>query len=147
MIEQGQISPSIASLKKVASGLSLSLAEFFAVDADADSPVFFAADELEDLGGGGVSLRLVGKLGADKKLQVLHERYEPGSDSGSEMLSHVGEEAGVVVRGSIEITVGARVRSLGPGDAYQFDSRVPHRFRNRGTEPCEIVSACTPPTF
>jgi mannose-6-phosphate isomerase-like protein (cupin superfamily) len=24
---------------------------------------------------------------------------------------------------------------------------VPHRFRNFGDEHCEIISACTPPTF
>jgi mannose-6-phosphate isomerase-like protein (cupin superfamily) len=31
------------------------------------------------------------------------------------------------------------------GDAYLFDSRVPHRFRNRSAKPCIVVSACTPP--
>jgi mannose-6-phosphate isomerase-like protein (cupin superfamily) len=36
---------------------------------------------------------------------------------------------------------------LGPGEAYYFDSRIPHRFRNPADEICELVSACTPPTF
>jgi mannose-6-phosphate isomerase-like protein (cupin superfamily) len=36
---------------------------------------------------------------------------------------------------------------LEPGDAYYFDSRLPHRFRNVGEEECEVVSACTPPSF
>ena len=31
------------------------------------------------------------------------------------------------------------------GDAYLFDSRIPHRYRNIGTERCSVVSACTPP--
>jgi mannose-6-phosphate isomerase-like protein (cupin superfamily) len=43
--------------------------------------------------------------------------------------------------------VGDQRRVLGPGDAYYFDSRLPHRFRNIGEEVCEIVSACTPPSF
>lgn len=77
----------------------------------------------------------------------MHELYQPGSDTGAEMLSHTGEEAGVVVRGSIEITVAGRTRELRAGDAYQFDSRLPHRFRNVADEVCEVVSACTPPTF
>jgi len=33
------------------------------------------------------------------------------------------------------------------GDAYYFDSREPHRFRNVGDSPCELVTACTPPSF
>ena len=55
--------------------------------------------------------------------------------------------ARVVVSGRIELTVGAETRQLGPGDAYYFTSAIPHRFRNTGTESCEIISANTPPTL
>ena len=147
MIEKGRVSPSIASLKKVAAGLSLSLAEFFTAPASAERAVFFGRDELRELGDAKVSLRAVGPARSEAQLQVLHERYLPGGDTGEEMLSHVGEESGVVVRGSIEVTVGGQRRVLVAGDAYQFDSRLPHRFRNVSDEVCEIVSACTPPTF
>ena len=60
------------------------------------------------------------------------ETYEPGADTGSDMLRHVGEEGGVVVSGKVEVTIGGQTRVLGPGDAYYFASAVPHRFRNRG---------------
>jgi mannose-6-phosphate isomerase-like protein (cupin superfamily) len=63
------------------------------------------------------------------------------------MLTHVGEEGGVVVRGRIEVYVGGESRILGPGDAYYFRSALPHRFRNASREDCEIVSASSPPTF
>jgi mannose-6-phosphate isomerase-like protein (cupin superfamily) len=36
---------------------------------------------------------------------------------------------------------------LGPGDAFYFESRIPHRFRNVGDEEVEVVTACTPPSF
>ena len=38
-------------------------------------------------------------------------------------------------------------RVLNAGDAYYFESRRPHRFRCIGAKPCEVISACTPPTF
>lgn len=79
--------------------------------------------------------------------RVLQERYAPGADTGADMLSHKGEEGGIVVRGRIELTVGAASRVLGPGDAYYFSSAVPHRCRNAGREECEIISASSPPTF
>jgi len=63
------------------------------------------------------------------------------------MLRHEGEEGGVVVRGRVELTIGADSRVLGPGDAYYFTSAIPHRFRNNGSDTCEIISASTPPTF
>ncbi len=147
MIEKGRVSPSIASLKRIAAGLSMSLAEFFSVEAQPEADVFFDASELEEIGGGKVSLRAVGRTGDGGQLQLLHERYEPGGDTGAEMLTHIGEEAGVVVSGEIEITVAGMTRVLRAGDAYRFDSRLPHRFRNVSDELCELVSACTPPTF
>ncbi len=54
---------------------------------------------------------------------------------------------GGISRGRITITAGGRTSTLGPGDAYQFPSTLPHRFVNEGDEPCELVSAATPPTF
>ena len=47
----------------------------------------------------------------------------------------------------VELTVGGTARILGPGEAYYFASQLPHRFRNVGREACEIISACTPPSF
>jgi len=36
---------------------------------------------------------------------------------------------------------------LEAGDAYYFDSRQPHRFRNVHDQECELISVCTPPSF
>jgi mannose-6-phosphate isomerase-like protein (cupin superfamily) len=80
-------------------------------------------------------------------MSIMHERYEAGSDYRRRHAAASGEEGGVVVRGRIELTVGGESRTLGPGDAYYFSSAIPHRFRNAGNEPCEIISASTPPTF
>ena len=63
------------------------------------------------------------------------------------MLEHEGEEGGVVIAGSIELTVNGDTQCLHAGDAYYFDSRLPHRFRNPGDGDCVIVSANTPPGF
>ncbi|MEX2009719.1 MAG: cupin domain-containing protein [Dongiaceae bacterium] len=147
LIEQNRSSPSVGSLKKVLDGLPLSLADFFAMESPGRPQVFFAAAELVELAGGRVSYRQVGRDLSGRALQILHERYARGADTGEVLLRHDAEEGGVVIRGRLEVTVGDRRRVLGPGDAYCFDSRVPHRFRNPGDEECEVVSACTPPSF
>jgi transcriptional regulator with XRE-family HTH domain len=147
LIEQNRVSPSVSSLKKVLDGIPMSIAEFFTLDLSASPQVFYRSDELTDLGDGSVALRLVAGRRANRAMSVMHERYAPGADTGADMLRHEGEEGGVVVRGRIELTVGGETRVLGPGDAYYFTSAIPHRFRNSGSEPCEIVSASTPPTF
>lgn len=147
LIEQNRVSPSVSSLKKVLDGIPMSLAEFFTRDFTAPPQVFFRADELPTLGDGPVTFRLVAARRPHRAMSVLHEHYAPGADTGADMLRHEGEEGGVVVRGRVELTVGTETRELGPGDAYYFASTIPHRFRNTGSEPCEIISASTPPTF
>jgi transcriptional regulator with XRE-family HTH domain len=146
-IEQNSISPSIASLKKILDVLSMSLADFFTHDEAAAPAFFYERKRLPDLGSGDVAIYLVGAGIRHRAMSVLHEVYPPGADTGPQMLSHAGEEGGVVMKGRIEITVGDAVKVLGPGDAYYFESRLPHRFRNLDRVPCEIVSANSPPTF
>ncbi len=147
LIEQNRVSPSVSSLKKVLDGIPMALADFFTLDLAAQPQVFFPKDELADIGTGDVELRLVGGRLAKRSMSILHERYSPGADTGEEMLTHAGEEGGIVVRGRIELTVGGEARVLGAGDAFYFRSSLPHRFRNLGREECEIVSASAPPTF
>jgi mannose-6-phosphate isomerase-like protein (cupin superfamily) len=80
-------------------------------------------------------------------LQILHERYAPHADTGPSLIKHAAFEGGVILKGRLEVTAGNRSQVLGPGDAYLFDSRLPHRFRNVGSQVCELVSACSPPSF
>ncbi|MDH4031302.1 MAG: cupin domain-containing protein [Chromatiales bacterium] len=147
LIEQNRVSPSVSSLRKVLSGLPMSLGEFFTTDFSVAPKVFFEQDELTELGDGEVKLRLVAGQRRERAMSVMHEIYAPGADTGEDMLTHDGEEGGVVVRGRIEVTVGGSKRVLGPGEAYYFDSTLPHRFRNPGDEECVIISANTPPSF
>jgi len=75
----------------------------------------------------------------------MYQRYEPGADTGATMFQHEAHEGGIVMCGELELTVGHRVGRLKAGDAYLFNSRTPHRYRNIGQDACEIVAACTPP--
>ncbi|MDX3807659.1 cupin domain-containing protein [Bosea thiooxidans] len=155
LIEQNRNSPSVASLRKILDGVPMSMVNFFDEARTPRGRVFFEANDLIDLtsrlhqvnGGesrGNMSFRQVGDAQAHN-LQILHESYEPGADTGAAMLKHNSHEGGVVLSGELEVTVGDQIRVLGPGEAYLFDSRVPHRFRNIGTERCIVVSACSPP--
>ena len=109
--------------------------------------VVFRAGELTEIAGGAVSYRQVGANLKGRALQMIHERYKPAAQSGAKMLSHQGEEAGLVIKGRLSLEVDGRRYELAAGDAYYFDSRRPHAFRNAGDGELVIVSACTPPTF
>ena len=146
-IEAGKLNPTVSMLKKVLDGFPISLGEFFGDEFEARDRVFFRADELTEIADGGVSFRQVGKNLSGRAIQLIQECYQPGAGTGRHAITHEGEECGIVLSGRLEVTVGDRTAVLGKGDAYYFRSSQPHQFRNTGNEPCELISACTPPTF
>lgn len=147
MIEANRVSPSVSALKQILSGFPIGLSEFFTEGTAEEEKIVFRAAELTEIAGGTVSYRQVGANLTGRALQMLHERYEPGADSGRHFLQHQGEEAGIVIKGRLTLEVAGRRFELGPGDAYAFDSRKPHIFKNIGEGELVLVSVCTPPSF
>lgn len=147
LIEQDRVSPSVGSLQKILAALPMTMAEFFTRDMESQEQVVFRSGELPDVGTGKIRYCLVAAGRRDRRMSMLSETYEPGTDTGEDLLTHAGEEGGVVVEGELELTVAGQTWVLGPGDAYYFDSRLPHRFRNPGEVAARVVSANTPPTI
>jgi transcriptional regulator with XRE-family HTH domain len=147
LIEHGRTDPSMGLMKRILESLDVSFAEFFADDSHIGEKYFYNHDELSEISSGPISYLQVGSDLSNDQLQILYERYRPGADTGQSRISHEAEEGGFVLQGRLEVTVGDKVRTLTSGDAYRFNSRIPHRFRNVGNEDCIVVSACTPPSF
>ena len=147
LMESNGTNPSIGALKRVLDAMSVSMSDFFAMDEMSRPQSFYRASELTEIGKGLISLRQVGDSMDGRKLQILSETWQPGADTGKISLTHEGEEGGVVISGFLEITVDDERRILGPGEAYSFDSKRPHRVRCVGDEPAQCISACTPPNF
>jgi transcriptional regulator with XRE-family HTH domain len=147
LIEANKANPSVGALKRILDGFPIGLAEFFAIEPQVPRKAFYSADDLIEIGKGPISYRQVGDNLYGRTVQILKERYEPGADTGKILLVHEGQEGGIIISGRLEVSVDDERKLLGPGDAYYFDSRRPHRFRCVGPAACELVSACSPPTF
>lgn len=155
IVEQNKSSPSISTLRKILNGLNVSLADFFDVERSAPDGPFFTPEQLIDLTGklhissaGDLAGKMVFRQIGDARkhnLQILHEVYEIGADTGEARLEHHSSEGGFVIEGALEVTVGDDVCVLRSGDSYLFDSRTPHRFRNVHRGRTIVISACTPP--
>src|SRR6266576_886500 len=143
LIESNSSNPSVGALKRILDGIPIGLAEFFAFEPERPRKAFYRSDELTEIGKGPISYRQVGDNLFARALQILKERDESGGDTGRIPLVHDGEEGGIVLSGRLEVTVDSERRMLGPGDAYYFESRRPHRFRCVGAKACEVISACT----
>lgn len=148
MIETDKISPSLDTLSALLDALGTTLVSFFSElkSLNSVSP-FYLASELPDIGDPKrVSYQVVGLNHPNRQILMLHESYAPGSSSGDPIF-HDAHEAGFILKGAIELTVGTQKKTLLAGDAYYFDSRLPHSFKNMSEDISEIISAVTPPTF
>lgn len=148
LIERDKLSPSVDTLGAILEAMGSTMSGFFSqLAASAPYSPFYRAEDLPEAGRpASISYRIVGIDHPNRTLLMLHETYAAGSDTG-EAISHAAQEAGIVVEGAVEVTVGEEARILATGDAYYFDSQIPHRFRNLSGRPARIVSAITPPTY
>lgn len=147
LIERDQISPTVDTLQAVLDALGSRLSEFLSGVREGGASPFYRAAELPEIGNpDSISYKIIGLDHPFRSIQFLQESYSVGADSG-EMLTHVAQEAGFVLAGEVEVTVGQATRVLTPGDGYYFDSREFHRFRNVGSTKAEIISAISPPSY
>ena len=153
-IERGRARPSVTALQDIASALGFPVGWFF----ENDGPV--PADERRNvvrasrrrrLSYSGVSGTdymgfqdhlLSASLDGSLALGISH--YEPDGSTGDDLYTHIGEEAGLVVEGEIELTLGKKTFLLKTGDSFSFSADTPHRFRNPGESRAAVVWANTP---
>ncbi len=57
--------------------------------------------------------------------------------------SHPHEQAGLVVKGELELTIGGESKLLAPGDVYMIPSGVRHSAV-AGSEPVQVLDIFTP---
>jgi transcriptional regulator with XRE-family HTH domain len=160
-IETGKCRPSVSTLYAITTELGISVEDVF--DAPEAAPEGPAATGLLPAAAFGVLAaeagRRVGPLVRPDEREVLEldsgvvwERlghapgagvdfllvtYAPGGSSSStrRLMRHSGTEYGFLLRGELTLTLGFDEHRLTPGDAVNFPSTTPHRYRNDGTEP------------
>ena len=146
-IEAGKLNPTVSMLKRVLDGIPINLSEFFGDEFESGEQVFFRAEELTEIADGDVSFMQVGANLRNKSLQMIKECYQPGAGTGRHAITHDGEECGFILSGRLQVSVGEQTTILCAGEAYYFKSDQPHHFHNPGNEACELITACSPPTF
>ena len=153
-IETGRIQPSVRTLYAVVSELGVSMDEVFHhAERDENGQATAEAEESGSPDGQGNRFvqRADERTGIDLETGVRWERltthdvpgveflyvlYPPGSESApaDALVRHNGRELGFVRTGELTVTLGFEEYVLGPGDSVCFESAIPHRLRNDGSE-------------
>jgi transcriptional regulator with XRE-family HTH domain len=149
LLERDRATPSIKALHAISHALGVTISWFFeandAPDAERDLVVRRGRRRRLEYSPGIVDELLSPNLAG--ALELLSCRFPPGASSGQEPYAHQGEEAGVVIRGRLELWVDGRTVMLEAGDSFGFQSPLPHRYRNPGPDETEVIWAITPPSY
>lgn len=143
-LERGQMSASIATLRRIARYYRTNILSFFE-PAKHNSRLVRPAERkiLETTKGVRMELLAWGNTAMEPHLF----RIKPGGNSG-ESYTHEGEEFLHVLRGQFEIWLNQSEHYLlQAGDSLYFQSSTPHRWKNPGKAESLLLWINTPPTF
>lgn len=149
LLERDLCTPSINALHSISRALGVTISWFFdtgeippgerdyVVRRNRRRRLDFSAGVVDEL----LSPTLTGQL------ELLASRFPPGASSGPAPYTHEGEEAGVMLRGKLELWIDGKVFLLEAGDSFGFPSTLAHRYLNPDTEEAEVIWAITPPSY
>ena len=147
-IERGNGNPSFNTLADIAHALEVPIGRLLH-QSDLQSPVVRAGErrtlDLHEAGSDATHQLLTPSLRGP--LEALWIEVPPGHDTSGTPFVHEGQEFGLVLQGTHEVTVGGQVYVLEAGDSITFESTLPHSYRNIGDEQVIAVWVVTPPTF
>jgi transcriptional regulator with XRE-family HTH domain len=131
-VENGVVSPSIASMEKIANVLGVTLGEFFAAAAEGEGGLIVrVADRLRmsSLWSQG-RIEALGPM-AGHRLEPVLITLDPGGRSGKHPYAHNSEEFAFVLEGTPTLTLGPEEHVLEPGDAVTIRAQELRRWENR----------------
>ena len=140
-VEKSGMTPTIASLMKIASALGKSVG-YFVDEADPVRPVtVIRQGERTPLYTSKQGLVLENISGRYGPFWVAGAEalVEPGADSGPEPMSHPGEELVMVTQGRMSFTIDDIRYDLGVGDSIHFRTVRPHSWANPTRRPARAV--------
>jgi transcriptional regulator with XRE-family HTH domain len=143
-IERGVATPSIETVRRLASAMSVPVFSLF-LDNQGDQSVVRASERRVVHYPGSAVTREILSPNLRGRMAVLWVTFPPGEQSSLQPVRHVGEECVVIVAGTLEVIIADRTIRLEKGDSMTFDSEAPHIFRNPTDVPVEAFVVISPP--
>jgi transcriptional regulator with XRE-family HTH domain len=140
-IEKSGMTPTIATLMKVASALGTSVSYFIDEDVAVPAAIVVRGDERARLytSKTGIALDNVSGRYGRYRLAGAEARVEAGATSGPDPMRHPGEELVYLLEGAMRFTVDDEVIHLEPGDSIHFRTDRPHTWSNPTEQPARAL--------
>lgn len=144
-IENDQVEPSLASLRKLATVFNESIATLF-LEPLAPAVHISRLGERMHLNAPKGEVKYQRLTPGRGDLEVVYAEFMPGDCSSSALWSHASTECAYVLNGTICIEIGDEKYMLEEGEAITFDSLLPHRYVNSSAKNSTLIISITPPS-
>jgi len=140
-LENGQVTPSLGSLHKIAEALGVTLGEFFAFAEKGEETLIVRGGERQRLDSTWTDAHIesAGPIRSSSRLEAMIAIFGPGGRSGKHPHAQAQEEFAFVIRGRVILTLADEENELGPGDAVTLPARAPRMWENRKKETAEVL--------
>lgn len=146
MVENNKIDPSISRLKRIAEGLGTTIRGLFQDEAR-DNVIIRQADRQHaDFPAAKLKIEMLVPQLTKKLMDARLAIIAPGGGSDGDY-HHPGEEFGLILLGSMDLTIQGVKYQLSEGDSFYFPSTHHHSFRNTGREDVVVVWVNCPPSW
>lgn len=140
-IENGQVSPSMGSMQKIAETLGVSLGEFFAAAETGEEQLIVRADDRRrmDSTWTDAHIEALGSMARNRRLEPVLVVFGPGGKSGKHPHAPSGEEFAFIVKGKVTLTLADEENEMTAGDAVSLPAHAPRLWENRTHQVAEIL--------
>jgi transcriptional regulator with XRE-family HTH domain len=80
-------------------------------------------------------------------LEMIYNEFDPGSTTGPTLYTHPGVECALILSGELFVQIKDKTFLLKEGDSITFNSSDPHFLRNDADVMCTCIWVNTPPWF
>jgi transcriptional regulator with XRE-family HTH domain len=139
-IENGQCSPSISSMEKIAAALGITLWQFFQVAQTRSANVVRAASRSQlSLEWSRAEVEALGFLGDGSRFQAAIIRMQPGGLSGKHVRPSIADEFVFIHDGMVVLTIAEQDQTLDKGDSVTIPAGVSRRWRNDSESTAQML--------
>jgi len=147
-VERGRANASVASLKRIAGALGVTVADLFEPNGSQGRPRVLRRDLRPTLTFGALGRKFMLTPRPLENLQVIVGELDAGGSTGDEPYTHGdSEELLVVLAGVVSLQLGTEVFELSTGDSIDYRSSSPHRLTNVGDDTAEVMWIISPPSY
>jgi quercetin dioxygenase-like cupin family protein/DNA-binding XRE family transcriptional regulator len=145
-VENGQVSPSISSMEKIATAVGVSLGDFFGAVTAGEGGLIVRVADRHGLSSGwsNAEIEALNAPGSLARLEAMLITLRKGGRSGKHPYAHSREEFAFVMQGEVVLTLGPDDHRLRRGDAATILPGELRLWRNEARTPARVMIIASP---